>query len=95
MTEQRFFHYDDDSRKEEDCPAEGRPGHCWHRGMCTYTSYPSQHDEMCCFCGETVRVQDPPIYLGALATDHETHGKFAPKYWLMNGFGGAPTQEGE
>lgn len=45
--------------------------HCWHHMGITYTSYPTQHDERCCFCEKVVRIR------GEFARDPD-HGPGAP-----------------
>ena len=85
----RFFTHDDTTRISEACAARlnetgAKARHCWHRGMVTYLSYPSQHDETCCYCGETVRVQDPPMPTGAYGLNPDEHGPHFPRTTTWN-----------
>lgn len=74
---QRFFNHDDSSFRTEACSQRADKPHCWHRGTTTYTSNPSQHDETCCYCGESVRVQDPPLRGFGISYNVGDHGPFA------------------
>lgn len=77
---ERFFRYDETSWMHEACPGrtDSVINHCWHSGITTYTSNPSQRDETCCYCGETVRVQDAPSTGTAFPLKREAHGPHWP-----------------
>lgn len=82
----RFFLHHDVAWMTEPCPSrtDDITNHCWHRGMVTYTSAPSQHDETCCYCGETIRVQDAPSSGGFYGQRPEDHGPHFPTYTAYN-----------
>ena len=46
--------------------------HCWHHTGVVLTSYPPQHPELCCHCGEQ-RIRSQPKYEKEIG-----HGKYAP-----------------